>query len=133
MKRRLLNLVRTSGVAAMVLGAALALAPATSMAAERGGHGGGGHYSGGGGHSFAGRGYEGGNRGGYGGYRGGGGHEGYYRGGYGGGYYGGYYAAPRLGFGFSYGAPYGCNPAGYYDRFGRFIPYAGCYVPPYGY
>ena len=54
---------------------------------------------------------------------------GYYRGGrfYGGGYYGGYY--PSYGFGY-YGGTY-CNPYGYYDAWGNWIP--GCGVDPYYY
>jgi hypothetical protein len=47
---------------------------------------------------------------------------------YGGRGYGfGYYTAP-----YSYGyAPGYCNPAGYYDRWGNWRYYPGCYVDPY--
>jgi hypothetical protein len=141
--------LRKAGLSAVALGAALALAaPATVLArGPEGDHGGGRSFSqgrsfSGGGRSFGGGqrfsapapAYRGGehfnNGGNY--YRGGGwgGHDydrHYYRGyGYG---YGGYYGAPAYGFGFSY-APDPCNPGGYYDAYGRWIPYPGCYVPP---
>lgn len=40
---------------------------------------------------------------------------------------------PRYSFGFSYGTPYYyapppvCNPAGYYDQWGNWVFYPGCY------
>jgi hypothetical protein len=109
----------------MILGMTLALAaPAAVMAQQRGGgHGGGQSYSSRGGERG---GYRGGDRGGY-GYRGRVDRDDrFYRGGY------GYYAAPYgYGYGYSYANP--CSPAGYYDRWGRWIPSAGCYVSPYGY
>jgi hypothetical protein len=122
----------------MILGMAMAMmAPAAVMAAERGG---GGHgYSGGGGHGYSGGGGHGYSGGEPGGYRGGGSVD---RGGYRGGgrdrdYRGGYYAPGyRYGYGFGLGysyAPNPCNPGGYYDQWGRWIAYPGCYVPPYGY
>jgi len=125
-----------------------------------GGHGSGGHgssrgggFSGGGEH-FGNRGFSGGNYGNhFGGQRFSGGRE--FNGGarfYGGdrGYdrsysgraWGGYdrnYRGGGLYFGF--GAPYvygpnyyypgGCDPAGYYDQWGNWQPYPGCYVDPY--
>jgi hypothetical protein len=70
-------------------------------------------------------------------------------------YYGGarvyyprpYYGGTRFTFGFGFGpAPYAygpayvyapppppCVPAGYYDRWGRWRYYPGCYAVPYGY
>lgn len=132
MKRRFSDLLRKSGLAALVLAGALALsAPGTVLAARGGGgHGG---FSGGG-HSFsAGRGFGGGQHfsapapayrgGGYRGYGYGG--RGYYRPGFGYGYgYG--YAAPYFGYGYT--AP----ACGYYDSWGRWIP-TGCYTAPYPY
>ncbi len=129
------------GLPALLLGAVLALSPAAALAAGRDGHGGGGgraavgRSSGGfgrGGHAFAGReGHWGGER-----------HfdhdDRYYRGGrY-------FYGRPSVGFGF-YGAPYyydygyvpgydnPCDPGGYYDAYGNWIPAPGCYINPYGY
>ncbi len=129
MKRKISNLLRKSGLAALVLAGALALSAPATVLAQRGG---GGHGFSGGGRSFGGGqhfsapapAYRGG--GGY--YRGGGG---YYRPGFGFGFgYG--YAAPYYGYGYAYpAAP--CGAGGYYDRWGRWIPIAGCYVAPYGY
>jgi hypothetical protein len=128
MKHRLSKLLP-----AAVVGAALLIAPLGAMAAERGGHGGGGGHAFSSGRSFSGGGER--------GYRGGD-HD---RDGYRGGYYGGYRGS---GFGFSVGVPaYGYGyaapaPCGYYDAWGRWIPTAcsidpyaaGQYVPgPYGY
>src|ERR1700722_4513242 len=132
MKRKLSNLLRKSGLAALILAGALALSAPATVLAQRGGGGhgfsGGGHSYGGGQHFSAPRGgaFRGGGgdyRGGGGGYRGGGG---YYRPGFGFGFgYG--YAAPYYGYG--YAAPVApCGPGGYYDRWGRWIPNAGCYV-----
>lgn len=130
MKRTISNLIRKSGIAAIILGTGLALsAPATVMAAEHGG----GHFSGGHGGGFSGRSFGGGAVRGGGAYRGGGfsgGYSGGYRGGdhfYRGGY--GYRAAPYFGFGYSY-AP---NSCGYYNAWGQWVPNPGCYVAPYGY
>jgi hypothetical protein len=129
---------------------AFILAPGAALAQGHGGArgGGGGHeashgFSGGrgfsrggesrGGNQFSGRGFSGGERGGY--Y---GGHEfaehgrgrvdrddGRYRGGA---YFG--YGAPYVyGPNYYYSAP--CNPAGYYDQWGNWVYYPGCYVDPY--
>jgi hypothetical protein len=145
--------LRKAGLPGIALGAALALAaPATVLArGPEGGHGGGHSFSqgrsfSGGGRSFGGgqrfsapapayRGGEHFNGGGNyyrgGSYYGGGWGHGYYPRYYRGGYGYGYYGAPAFGFGFSY-APNPCNPGGYYDAYGQWIPYPGCYVaPPY--
>jgi hypothetical protein len=155
MKFGFLNLIERSTLPALLVGSLLAFSSAAPLLAQErgsGGHGGGsgGHSSSGGsavGHSFsgggsAGRSYGGAQRGSSGGersfaergnfqggdraYRGDRdyGRRGYYGGGFGYGYYGG----PV--YGHPYGA-YGCDPAGYYDQFGNWQPYPGCYVAPY--
>jgi hypothetical protein len=116
----------------LVAGVALMLSsPAGALAQNRGGHGGGGYSNGrsysGGGHGFVGggRNYSDGRV--YGGRS------------YGGGYYRG--GRPYLGFGggpYVYGPSYGYGYApapacGYYDRFGYWRAYPGCYANPYGY
>jgi hypothetical protein len=152
MKRHFSNLFQKSGMAALILAGALALCSPAAVMAQRsqGGHG----YSGGNrGSSGGSRGYSGGNRGYSGGgrsfggggerfarpapsYRGGGNYRGYYGGGgrnryYGRGYGYGYYSAPYA-YGYSWAPDY-CDPAGYYDNWGRWIPAPGCAVVPYGY
>jgi hypothetical protein len=150
--------LRKAGLPAVALGATLALAaPATVLArGPEGNHGGGRSFSQGRSFSGGGRNFGGGQRysapapayrggehyNGGGNYYGGGGNyyrggSNYYRGGdhdrdrhYYRGYGPGYYAAPAYGFGFSY-APDPCNPGGYYDAYGQWIPYPGCYVAPY--
>ena len=144
MKRRILNVLRKSGLPALAMAAMLVVsAPGPVWAQHSGGHSGGrsgrsaGRSFSGGGQSFGhAQQYRG---GGGGGFRGqdrgwGGGHyerhdhdrggRGYYGGGW-----GGYYGAPFYG-GFSFGPNY-CTD-GYYDNYGYWHPYPGC-VAPWGY
>jgi hypothetical protein len=122
-------MLKKLGLPALIMGAMLALSPATGLAAERGEHGGnrGGaighsqqHFSGGHERHFENRGHN--------------DRDNRYRG-Y---YYGG---RPALSFGF-YGAPYaygvapyayGPNYCGSYDQWGAWVPSPGCYGTPYGY
>jgi hypothetical protein len=117
------------------------LSPATAWAQGRGGHGRSGGqafsgrgFSGGGGRAFSGgRGFSGGGRA----FNGGrfyGGGRGFYGGRYYGGrsYFFGFYGAPYVYSPYYYGGGY-CNPPGYYDQWGYWRPYPGCYVPPAGY
>ena len=115
------------GLPALVMGAMLALSPASAVAAERGEHGGnrGGaigrsqqHFSGGREQHFDNHGHYDRDR-----------------------YRGNYYGGPAFSFGF-YGAPYaygyapyayGPNYCGYYDQWGNWVPSPGCYAAPYGY
>ena len=121
-----------TGLMTLIMGAVLALSPASALAAEHGSRGGGhaGGFARGGTYSqqapargFSGRGE----------YRGGGGR--YYGGYYRGGRY--FYGGPGFSFGF-YGAPYygpyayGPAPCGYYDQYGNWVPTA-CAIGPYGY
>jgi hypothetical protein len=136
-------MLRRFGIPALLVGLTLAFAPASALAQRGGGHGGGGFHGGGGGFhggGFGGGGFRGGGfggggfRGGFGGFRGGG-----FRGGFGGnrffggrGFVGpgfGFWGAPWGFYGGPYYAPYYnyCNPAGYYDQWGNFIYYPGCY------
>jgi hypothetical protein len=142
-------------ISTLVLAAAIAIAVPSGAFAQRGGGGhagGGGHVGGGfsggrsapayrGGGGFAGgyRGgyYGGGFRGGYGGYRGGyyGGYRGWGWGGFGLGfgypYYGygyGYgYPSYAYPYGYSYPAPAPAPNCGYYDNYGYWHSYPGCY------
>ena len=133
MKFGLLNLIKKSTLPALLVGSLLAVSSPLPLLAE--GHGGG---HGGGGRSFGGaqRGFSGGGRNfsERGNFRGGErefrGHRDYDRGrDYGGLRFGyGYYGAPAWGYSYS---PYGCDPAGYYDQWGNWQPYPGCYVAPY--
>ena len=101
-----------------------------------GGRSSGGHSYSGGGHAYSsgsnyGGGYRGGVAGRSSGYYGG---RGYYGGGYysGRGYYGGglYFGLGGYGYGYAPGY-YGYAPAcGYYDRWGRWTGYPGCYAGP---
>jgi hypothetical protein len=126
------------GLTALLVGMVLALSPASALAADRGGHGGGGHARGFGGSAVnhargfsGGRTFEGRER-----------HfdrDDRYRGRrY-------FYGGPSFSFGFyqdpyAYGygpgyyyAPDPCYPGGYYDQWGNWVPTPGCYVAPYGY
>lgn len=118
-----------SGLPVLVMGVVLALTPSYAMAADRGGHGGGGFR--GGGMNQSARGFSGG--------RAFSGREGHFdgRGGerhfdrdrdyhFHGGYF---YGAPGFSFGL-YGAPYSYGPGyacGYYNQWGNWIPTPGCY------
>ena len=154
MKRSYLKSLRALSISAMILAVSFALAaPPTAMAQRFQGRQ--GYSSGSRGYSGGRPGYSSGGRQGYSAGRGfsGGGQRYYspapaFRGGrsYGGGYYSGgdrgryfrgnsryygYYSAPYA-YGYTY-APEYCEPAGYYDNWGRWIPLPGCAVVPYGY
>jgi hypothetical protein len=121
-------MLRKFKLPAILMGLALALSPATALAQRGGGHMGGGHGFGGGGQfggGFHGGQFHGGGLG-----RGFGHFEG-----------GRHFVSPGFGFGFYgspgfyYGTPYYyppsyygfCSPAGYYDAWGVFHYYPGCY------
>jgi hypothetical protein len=134
MANKAIQFLRKSALTALLATLLLALSPTGAMA-QRGGHsGGGGGYRGG--QSYRGGGYAG-PRGSYGGggryysapgYRGGYRGGGYYRGGR---YYGGVYIAP-----YAYGYyppayPYAAPACGYYDAWGYWRVYPGCYADQY--
>jgi hypothetical protein len=126
------------------------LSPSAALARDHGEGGHGGGFSGGGNRGFSGggnRGFSGGGN--FGNHSGGqrfsegrsynGGERDYSRerGYYGRGGWGDrdrYYRGGGLYFGYgapSYHYPGSCNPAGYYDQWGNWQPYPGCYVNPY--
>lgn len=146
MKKLSSNFLKKIGFPALFAGVALLAAnPAGALAQNRGGGHGGGYSGGRQSYSGGGRSYGGGERS-YGGRSFvGGGHEGHDydrgRGYYGGRYYGGgsgiYFGFGGGGYGYD---PYYYAPAapaapacGYYDRWGYWHAYPGCYVSPYGY
>jgi hypothetical protein len=131
MPNKAIQFFRKSALTAVFGFALLALTSMGAMAQNRGHYGGGGggyrggqSYRGGG---YAGpRGFSGGGR--YysaPGYRGGGG---YYRGGR---YYGGVYIAPYAYGYYAPAYPYAAPACGYYDRWGYWREYPGCYADPY--
>ena len=125
MKNTIFGFFRKSALTAVIAGAMLALNPTGAMA-QRGGHGGGGGFRGGGGGYRGGGAYRGGGN--Y--YRGGGRYEGVRPRGFVGRYYPRYYVAPYFGFGY-YAPVYPYTSCGYYDAWGYWHVYPGCYVNPY--
>ena len=130
MKNIVSSLFEKSVLPALLLGAmSMLMSPVGAFAQSRGGHSrgfsGGRAYSG---RNFSGDGYSRGYRGGGRSYNGGR----YYDRGryYGGGYYpGGYYSGFVAPYAYGF-APESC---GYYDRWGYWHVYPGCYAAPWGY
>jgi hypothetical protein len=137
MANKVIQFFRRSALTALLATALLALSPTGAMA-QRGDHRGGGGEGHRGGQSYRGgsyagpRGYNGGGGRYYSGpaYRGGGSYRG---GGYnrGGRYYGGVYIAPYAYGYYAPAYPYAAPACGYYDRWGYWRVYPGCYADPY--